>query len=91
MLALYLLVLTVNIITEVIKRLIPVPTDLVVFLVSIGVTMLTLFITVSVLAIRIRWYYLAGGIILGLFVAYAAMFGFGKFKELWERLNECIK
>lgn len=87
MLALYVLVLTVNIITEVIKRLIPVPTDIVVFLVSIAVTVLALFIAAEVLNITVMWYYAVGAVVLGVFVAYAAMFGFDKFKELWERLS----
>lgn len=87
MLALYMLVLTVNIITEVIKRLIPVPTDIVVFIVSIAVTVLALFIAASVLDITVMWYYAVGAVILGIFVAYAAMFGFDKFKELWDKLN----
>ncbi len=91
LLALYVLVLTVNIITEVIKRLIPVPTDIVVFVVSIAVTVLALFIAASVLQITVMWYYAVGAVILGIFVAYAAMFGFDKFKELWNRLSELKK
>lgn len=87
LLALYVLVLTVNIITEVIKRLIPVPTDIVVFIVSIAVTVLALYTAASVLKIAVMWYYAVGAVILGVFVAYAAMFGFDKFKELWERLS----
>lgn len=91
LLALYVLVLTVNIITEVIKRLVPVPTDIVVFVVSIAVTVLALFIAASVLRITVMWYYSVGAVILGIFVAYAAMFGFDKFKELWSRLSELKK
>lgn len=33
------------------------------------------------------WYYPVGAVVLGVFVAYAAMFGFDKFKELYDRLN----
>jgi len=86
MLILYLLVLTVNIIVEVVKRLIPVPTDIVVFIVSIAVTMLALFIAAEVLQITVMWYYAVGAVVLGIFVAYAAMFGFDKFKEVWDKL-----
>ena len=53
LLALYVLVLTVNIITEVIKRLIPVPTDIVVFVVSIAVTVLALYILATVMNITV--------------------------------------
>lgn len=91
LLALYVLVLTVNIITEVIKRLIPVPTDIVVFIVSIAVTVLALFIAASVLKFTVMWYYAVGAVVLGIFVAYAAMFGFDKFKELWDRLGDYKK
>lgn len=88
LLALYVLVLTVKIITEVIKRLIPVPTDIVVFIVSIAVTVLALFIAAEVLQITVMWYYAVGAVVLGVFVAYAAMFGFDKFKEVWDKLSQ---
>ena len=89
--ALYLLVLTVNIIVEVIKRLIPVPTDIVVFIISIAITVLALFIAAEVLQITVMWYYAVGAVVLGVFVAYAAMFGFDKFKEVWDRLSQYKK
>ena len=88
-LAMFLLVFTVNIIVEVTKRLLPkVPTDIVVFIVSIMVTILALLIVAAVMEISIMWYYAVGALVLGLFVAYAAMFGFDKFKELYERLKD---
>ena len=88
---LYLLVLAVNVIVEVIKRLLPVPTDLVVFIVSIAVTVLALFIAAAVLEITVMWYYAVGAVVMGIFVAYAAMFGFDKFKEVWTKLSEYSK
>lgn len=88
MLALYVLVITVNIIVEVIKRLFPVPTDIVVFAVSIVVTLLALYVAAAVLHISVMWYYAIGAVIMGIFVAYAAMFGFDKFKEIWDKLGE---
>lgn len=88
---LYLLVLTVNIIVEVVKRLIPVPTDIVVFIVSIAVTVLAMFIAAEVLQITIMWYYAVGAVVMGIFVAYAAMFGFDKFKEILDRLGQYQK
>ena len=82
-----MLTFAVNIIVEVAKRLIPnVPTDIVVFIVSIVITILALFIAAEVLQITIMWYYCVGAVILGIFVAYAAMFGFDKFKEMYTRL-----
>lgn len=84
----FLLTFTVNIIVEVVKRLVPkVPTDIVVFIVSIVVTVLALYIAAAVLAISVMWYYAVGAVVMGIFVAYAAMFGFDKFKELYDRLK----
>lgn len=85
----FLLTFTVNIIVEVVKRLIPkVPTDIVVFIISIAITVLALYIAASVMKITVMWYYAVGAVILGVFVAYAAMFGFDKFKELYDRLKD---
>ena len=84
----FLLVFTVNIIVEVVKRLVPkIPTDLVVFIVSILVTMLALYILATVMNVTVMWYYAVGAVVLGIFVAYAAMFGFDKLTELYERLK----
>ena len=85
----FLLVFTVNIIVEVVKRLVPkTPTDLVVFIVSILVTVLALYIVATIMEITVMWHYAVGAVVLGIFVAYAAMFGFDKFKELYNRLKE---
>lgn len=84
----FLLTFTVNIIVEVVKRLIPkVPTDIVVFIISIVITVLALYIAASVMKITVMWYYAVGAVVLGVFVAYAAMFGFDKLKELYDRLK----
>lgn len=90
--AMFVLTTAVQLIVEVIKRLLPrVPTDLVVFLVSIALTVLALFIGAEILAITVMWYYAVGAVVLGIFVAYAAMFGWDKFTALWGRLVEYLK
>ena len=82
------LVTAVTMIVEVVKRLIPrVPTDLVVFTVSIALTVLALFIGTEMLAIGVLWYYIIGAVVLGIAVAYAAMFGWDKFTSLFSRLK----
>ena len=87
-LVLFLLTFTVNIIVEVIKGMFPnLPTAILVFVVSIAVTVLALVIAAAVLEITVMWYYAVGAVVLGTFVAYAAMYGFDKFKELFERLQ----
>lgn len=86
------LVTAVTMIVEVVKRLIPkVPTDLVVFIVSIALTVLALFIGAEILEITVMWYYAVGAVVLGIAVAYAAMFGWDKFTALWSRLKDIVK
>lgn len=82
------LVFATNIIVQVIKNLFPkVPTNFVVVIVAQIVTNLTVYILCTVMAITIMWYYAIGAVVLGLFVAYAAMFGFDKFKDAWEKIK----
>lgn len=88
----FALTTAVQLIVEVVKRLLPkIPTDLVVFVISIALTVLAMFIGAEVLAITVMWYYAVGAVILGIFVAYAAMFGFDKFTALWSRLTDYTK
>ncbi len=88
-LALFLLVAVTNIVVEVIKGLVPrLPTNLLVFIVAIVITELSLFIGSAALEITVMWYYAIGALVLGIFVAYAAMFGFDKLKALYERLKQ---
>jgi len=86
------LVTAVTMIVEVVKRLLPkVPTDLVVFIISIALTVVALFICAEILEITVMWYYAVGAVVLGIAVAYAAMFGWDKFTALWSRLKEYTK
>ena len=88
----FCLVTAVQMIVEVTKRLVPkVPTDLVVFVVSIALTVLALYVYAAVMAITVMWYYAVGAVVLGIGVAYAAMFGWDKFTALWSRLTEYVK
>ncbi len=79
-------------IVEVVKRLIPkVPTDLVVFIISIALVVLALYIYAAVMEITVMWYYAVGAVVLGIAVAYAAMFGWDKFTSLWSRMKDYFK
>ena len=83
------LVFMTNIIVEVIKGLLPkVPTNIVAVIVAQVVTVLSLIVLCAVLKISVMWYYAVGAVVLGLFTAYAAMFGFDKFKEALENIKE---
>ena len=85
----FALTTAVQMFVEVIKRLLPkVPTDLVVFIISIVFTVLALYVYASVMEITVMWYYAVGAVVLGIGVAYAAMFGWDKFTTLWSRLKE---
>ena len=86
--AMVLLVFATTIIVEVVKGLFKnVPTNIVAVVVSLIVTILAVIILCAVLQIPIVWYYIVGAILLGIFVAYASMFGFDKFKATWESLQ----
>ena len=83
------LVFVTNIIVEVIKGLIPkIPTNIVAVIVAMIVTVLALYILCTVLEIAVMWYYAVGAVVLGIFVGYAAMFGFDKFKAAWEKIKQ---
>ena len=85
------LVTAVTMIVEVVKRLLPkIPTDLVVFVISIALTVLALYVYASVMAITVMWYYAVGAVTVGFAVAYAAMFGWEKFNELWSRMKNTL-
>ena len=82
------LVFTVNILVEVLKTLFrKLPTSLLTVAVSLTVSVTALLAASAVLDFPLRWYHAAGGAVLGLFVSYAAMFGFDKFKDAWEKLR----
>ncbi len=83
------LVFGVNIIVEVVKKLFPkVPTTLLATGLSVIITMVAFFAWAAIVDLEILWYYVAAAFVLGLFVAYAAMFGFDKFKTALTKLKE---
>ena len=83
------LVFVVNIIVEVIKAAYSdLPTSYLTIVVSILVTVLALLIAVAVMDIPMMWYYIVGAVFTGIFVSYAAMFGFDKFKDAWDKLQK---
>lgn len=83
------LVFVTNIIVEVIKGLFPkTPTNIVAVIVAMIVTVPALFIMCAVMEITVMWYYVIGAVVLGIFVGYAAMFGFDKFKAALSKMLE---
>ena len=78
-----ILTVTTNIIVQVLKGLTydKIPTNFLAVGISMVVTLVAFFAVCAIAKIAITWYLIAGAIALGLFVAYAAMFGFDKLKE----------
>ena len=87
------MVFTVNPITEVLKGLMwqKLPTKILAFLVAMTVTLLAFFAFCQIMGIRIAWYMIVGAVVLGIFVAYAAMYGFDKLKQTIEQINAIKK
>lgn len=81
-----------NIVVEVFKGMFPkLPTAILVFIVSVALTMLALWIAAEALTITVMWHYAVGAVVLGIVVAYAAMGNFDKLKEIVDRLKEYRK
>lgn len=83
------LVFGVNIIVEVVKKLFPkIPTTFLATILSVAITMVAFFAWAAITKLTVLWYYVVAAFILGLFVAYAAMFGFDKFKTALEKMKK---
>lgn len=82
------LVFVVNIIVELTKNTFPkLPTSILTIILSEVITVVAFFAWVTYAKIAYTWYFVVGAVLLGLFVAYAAMFGFDKFKDALEKLR----
>lgn len=77
----FALMVVVNLITEIAKKLGLKKTNLFVVVVSELLTMISFFAYVDIERIKIEWYFIVGAIFVGLGVAYAAMFGYDKLKQ----------
>ena len=89
---LVLMVIT-NIIVEVLKKLTwgKLSTNILAFAVAMAVTLLVFLAACQIMGVAVVWYMVAGAIILGIFVAYAAMFGFDKLTQTVEQINSIKK
>ena len=77
------LVVVTNIIVQVLKKLTwdKLPTNILAVIVAMLLTLVVFFAYCQIKSIAVVWYLVAAAIVLGFFVAYAAMFGFDKLKE----------
>lgn len=93
LLATLILMVITNIIVQVLKKLTwdKLPTNILAFIVAMAVTLLVFFAVCEILALTVTWYMVAAAVALGVFVAYAAMFGFDKFREALEQITKYKK
>jgi len=84
------LVVITNIIVQVLKKLTwdKLPTNILATLVALLLTLAAFFAYCQIKSITVVWYMVAATIVLGFFVAYAAMFGFDKLKEAIMQLQK---
>lgn len=90
LLATLILMVITNIIVQVLKKLTwdKLPTNILAFIVAMAVTLLVFFAACEILALTVTWYMVAAAVALGVFVAYAAMFGFDKLREALEQITK---
>lgn len=84
----------VSVITQVIKGIgifNKVPTDVLVFVLSIGITVIAFIAYMQYIQMAILWYMILASVIAGFVVAFVAMYGWEKLSELWERFGKDVK
>ena len=78
-----ILTLATNVVTEVLKRTIrKIPAQITALVVAMVLTVGAFFAYAAIAGIAVEWYMIAGAVVTGFFVSYAAQFGFDKLKEL---------
>lgn len=82
--AIGVLVVLVNIVTEVLKKATwnKLPTNILAVVISLVFTLSSFFAYCDIKSLTVTWYMVFGAIVLGFMVSYAAMFGYDKLKEV---------
>ncbi len=81
----------VSVITQVFKGvgvLSKIPTDILVFVLSIGLTLTAFIAYMQYVQQSILWYMIIAAILAGFIVAFVAMYGCEKLSKLWGRFNK---
>lgn len=84
----------VSVITQVIKGIgifNKVPTDILVFVLSIGITVIAFIAYMQYIQMAILWYMILASVIAGFVVAFVAMYGWEKLSDLWKRFGKDVK
>lgn len=87
-----ILVTVVNVIVQVIKKVTwdKLPTQLLAMIVSLALTLAVFIAYCQINAIQILWYYCVAAIVVGFMVAYAAMYGFDKLRDILQGMKHDI-
>lgn len=86
-----ILAFCVSVITQVFKGvgvLSRIPTDALVFVLSIGITVAAFVAYMQYIHMTILWYMILAAIMAGFIVAFISMFGWEKITELWKRMSK---
>nr|DAU05924.1 MAG TPA: hypothetical protein [Bacteriophage sp.] len=86
-----ILAFCVSVITQVFKGvgvLSKIPTDALVFILSIGITVAAFVAYMQYIQMQILWYMILASIMAGFIVAFVAMYGWEKLTELWKRMSK---
>lgn len=65
-----------------------IPTDILVLVLSIGITVTAFVAYMQYIQQTIIWYMILAAILAGFLVAFVAMYGWEKFAELWSRFKK---
>lgn len=77
------LVILTNALTEVIKGIIPkVPAQITATVIALVLTVGTVCAYLSITGTAYQWYIIAGAVVAGFFVSYTAQFGYDKLQEI---------
>lgn len=83
-----------SLITQVFKGvgvLAKIPTDILVFILSIAITVVAFIAYMQYIKLVIIWYMYVAAVIAGFIVAFVAMYGWEKLSELWKRFYKGAK
>lgn len=83
------LVVLTNVIVEVLKKVTwgKLPTNILAVIVSMVLTVVAFFAWCQIKGITVVWYMVVAAVVVAFLVAYAAMFGFDKLKEVLNQIN----
>lgn len=83
------LVVLTNVIVEVLKKVTwgKLPTNILAVIVSMVLTVVAFFARCQIKGITVVWYMVVAAVVVAFLVAYAAMFGFDKLKEVLNQIN----